>query len=215
MTAKDFMLKFEGRLWTQGKDHSVHPLIDIASMNASGALLWNAMKRILQLVSPMRFSASWSKRDPSNPTDELIFKLEPTASFTRHNQEIPSHWLLGSIECPSLTHRANLEVGFSVIDQTPDFSLSDSLSGHKNAVGQALDSESHLAPRTGNHQVLFSPQQADDDLRASGVAIALACNNNIGRLVNCETISRWICRISLATDEGSVSNLTLPCYFSR
>ena len=200
-------MKFEGRLWIHGNDCQLYPSIDVASLNASGALLRNAIERCLQLVDQMLVSVSRLQRDTSIPIDGLISKVEPTSGFTRPNTRIPSHWLPGSMKRLSLTRRPMLEVESSLTAETPDLALSDCLLKQENAVGLASVSKNHSAPETERRAVLFGPQKSDDDLRASGQAIALACTNDIGKLTNCKTLSRWICRISLAADEDSVSIL--------
>lgn len=189
------MSKFNGRLWTQGKDGSLYPSIDIASMNASGALMRNAVERSLHLISQVRVSMSRPKRDPSISTNGLICKVEPASSSTKSDG-------------------ARLEFEFSVIAETPNSSSSGCLSKHEMAVDLAADPNRRTATRAGSRQVVFGPQQSDDDLRASGELMASACNHNIGRLTNCETLSRWICRISLAADERSVSILSIFCCFA-
>lgn len=205
--AEDFISKFEGRLWTQGKDCSIQPSIDIASMNASGALLWKAVERSLQLIGQMRVSISEPKKDSSISIHERISKVKPTLSFTKPDQEIYLHWLQGSLGSSSLAHRTGLDVGSSEVDQASDLSLSKSLSKHENAVHLASDTTSHTIRRNGSRHYLFSPQQSDDELRTSGEAVVLACKCDTERLTNYESISKWICRISLAADERSVSIL--------
>lgn len=194
--AVEFISKFEGRLWTQGKDGLLYPSIDIASMNASGALLCNAMERSLQLVSQMKISISRLKRDPSISIDGLNCKVGPISSIERPDG-------------------ARLEAGSSVTAQTPNYQSSDCLSKDENAVDLASDPIGRTAPRAGGHQVIFGPQQSDEDLRSSGEVVALAYTNTIGRLTNRKTISEWIRRISLAADEGSVSILSMLSPFAR
>lgn len=69
----------------------------------------------------------------------------------------------------------------------------------------AADPTSHTATRRGSRRILFGPQQSDDDLRARGRVIALACDKDLRRWTELKVISRWICEVSLAADEGSVS----------
>lgn len=200
-------MNFEGRLWTQGKDRSLYPSIDITFMNASGTLLGNAMERSLRLVSQMAFLVSSPTRDASIASEGPVFKVEPTSSFTRPDKEIPSHSLQGSMVCSSLMHKARFEVGSSVIAETSNILLNDGLPKNESALGLASDPNSPTAPRPEIRHVLFGPQKSDDDLRARGGAIASAFNNDIRRWTNRKAISRWICRVSLAADEGSVSIL--------
>ena len=149
------------------------------------------MERILLLVSQMRVSIiSRSKREPSISNDGPSCKIKPTASIIRPD-------------------RARLETGSSVIAETLNYQSSDCLFKDENAIGLASDQNGRTAPWAGGHQVVFGPQQFDDDLRSSGEAVALAYTNNIGKLPICEAISGWVCKISLAANEGSVSILSI------
>lgn len=184
------MLKFKGRLWNQGEDGSLYPPLDIAYMDASGALLQNTVKRTMQLVSQLIISASSRDGDLSNPIDGLVCQVKPISSDLR----------------PDTTR---LEGGSSAIAKAPNHPSSDHLSKDENAIFVATGSSGHAVTRAGGHQAVSDPQQSDDDLRLSGQTVALAYMNNTGRLINRETIGEWICRISLAADEGSVSNLSI------
>lgn len=146
--AEDFFIEFEGRLWTQGDNHSLSSLLDIASMGSSGALLNNSMERILRLISQMSVCTSSPRRETSITSEVPSFTIEPTS---------------------------------------------------------AADPTSHTATKIGSRHVLFGPQQSDDDLRASGRVIALACDKDLRRWTELQVISRWICEVSLAADEDSVS----------
>lgn len=135
---------------------------------------------------------SSSKKDPSILDDGPICEVKPTASIIRPD-------------------RARLETGSSVIAETLNYQSSDCLFKDENAIGLASDQNGRTAPWAGGHQLVFSPQQFDDDLRSRGEAIALAYANNIRKLSKCESISEWICKISLAANEGSVSILSILC----
>ena len=70
---------------------------------------------------------------------------------------------------------------------------------------------SHVASPIGSLLTSFAPQKCDDDLRMSGRAIASAYENDIESWNDCATMMRWICRISLALGEYSVSTLSANC----
>lgn len=193
--AKDFISKLEGRLWNQGTDGSLYPSVDITSMDASCALLRNAVERSLHLVKQMIISVFNRDRDLSNPIDGLIYTVKPIPSEMRPD-------------------RARLEAGSSLIAQTPNYSSTNCLSKDENAVIVASDPNDHTPPRAGSHQVVFGPQQSDYDLRSSGEAVALAYMKNVERLTSCETICEWICRVSLAADEDSVSIISISGRFA-
>ena len=137
--AEDFISKLEGRLWNQGKDGSLYPLLDITSMDASGALLRDAVERSLHLVRQMMISVSSRDNDSSNPIDGLVYKLK----------QIPSNMR---------SDRAKREAGSCLVAQIPNYSSTNCLSKDENAVLVASDPNNHTAPRAGSHRVVLGPQ---------------------------------------------------------
>lgn len=146
MMAKDFIINFEGRLWTRGDDDSVYSALDTPSTEPFGTLLKDAVERNLRLISELADHISCSK------TVIRYFSIA---------QDIPS-----------------------------------------------TDPNSHSPVRKGSPSVPLSPQNYDDDLRIRGGIINLAYDKDTQTWNDPTLIIQWLCQVSLAIDESSVSILT-------
>lgn len=208
--AEDFIMRFEDRLWTQGVGHSLYPSIYMTSMEASGALLEDAMERCLRFVSKIVFRTS-PERETSITSERRSSILDPPSSLTENCEGINCHVLSDSMSCSS-TQRSGL--GSSPRAEACNAESNEDMPKNKGFAHQVPDPNKSTAPTSGSCYVSLGPQESDDDLRSTGRVIAKAWYENISSWTDQKVITRWICRLSLAADEGSVSSLKPICYFA-
>ncbi len=204
-------MSFRDCLWTQGEDGSIYHLIDIASMDASGSLLEDAVERCLRFIGKIVVCAS-SERKVLIMSEGRPSIVDPTSSFAKPCEGIDCHFLGDSMRCSS-AQRSGL--GSSLPAKFCSTELNEDLLKTEGLTNPALGPTKPTAPKNGSCHVSFGPQESDDNLRSTGKVIASACDKDIKSWTDHEAVTRWICRLSLAADEASVSILSPPCYFTN
>jgi hypothetical protein len=200
--AEDFIMAFEGRLWTKSGDHSLYPLIDTTSMEAAGALLESAFKRFLCLADQLTLYLPSPKGETSKMNGEACFIVEKAKKTTK------SHGEGGSMRCPSSTQMAQAEVK-PCATMEPPVTTSTNWPAEKE-----LGSDLPLDPKTSKNNMLSKtetchlssdPQRSEDGLRRMGSVVGSFWNKDLHLWGDHKALAEWICRLSLAANEESVS----------
>lgn len=193
--AENFIMAFEDRLWTKGDDHSINSFTDTASMKAAGALLESAFKRFLCLFSQLT--------NPPSPKGEI--NEEPSLIVgTKTKPQIRDDL----IRYPASTQMARAEVKSFVTVERPDTTFYEWRAEKElgpDLLLNPLTRDIHILSKTETCYASSDPQRSEDDLRKMGSVVGLFWSKELNMWNDDNALAEWICRLSLAADEESVS----------